>query len=175
MMALPISTFIAGPIGGRLSDRYEPRVIAAAGMFITFLSVLAYSQLGTASPVWFILVPLVLLGLGSGLFRPANQVAVFASVTAAEYGSLSGMLQSMGALAGTLGTTITVAVNDAHSTSSTDAVAFADAQAFTFTALLPLLLLSVFVSLLARSPRPEKETVSEPAPAAAEPSASPGG
>jgi MFS family permease len=143
------------------------------GMFLTFLSVLAYSQLGTTTPVLFILVPLVLLGFGSGLFRPANQVAVFASVTAAEYGSLSGMLQSMGALAGTLGTTITVAVNDARSTSSTDSVAFAEAQAFTFTALLPLLLLSVFVSLLARSPRPQKEP--EPAGTTAEAPAGSGG
>jgi len=171
MMALPISTFIAGPIGGRLSDRNDPRVIAAAGMFITFLSVLAYSQLGTTTPVLFILVPLVLLGIGGGLFRPANQVAVFAGVTAAEYGSLSGMLQSMGALAGTLGTTITVAISDARSTSSTDSVAFAEAQAFTFTALLPLLFISVFVSLIGRTPRPKQEA----ATATAEPSASPGG
>jgi EmrB/QacA subfamily drug resistance transporter len=170
MMALPISTLIAGPIGGRLADKNEPRYIAALGALVTFLAILAYSRLGTATPVLFILLPLVLLGIGSGLFRPANQVAVFAGVSAMEYGSLSAMLQSLGALAGTLGTTITVAINDAHSSSSTDAVAFADAQHVTFTALLPLLLISAFVSLLGRSPAPKRE----PAATAAEPSTSAG-
>jgi hypothetical protein len=79
------------------------------------------------------------------------------------------MLQSLGALAGTLGTTITVAINDAHSSSSTDAVAFADAQHVTFTAILPLLLLSAFVSLLGRTPVPKQEpatTAAEPSPTA---------
>jgi len=45
MMALPVSTLIAGPIGGRLADRYDPRVVAAAGMFVTFLAVLGMSFL----------------------------------------------------------------------------------------------------------------------------------
>jgi MFS family permease len=150
MMALPVSTLIAGPIGGRLSDRYEPRVVAAGGMFITFLAVLVFAQLGVDTNPLAVILPLALIGAGGGFFRPANQVAVFAGVSRTEFGSLSAMLQSLGALAGTLGTTITIAITEAR-TSENAGTALAEAQQFTFTALLPLLLLSVVVSMLGRS------------------------
>jgi len=150
MMALPVSTLIAGPIGGRLADRYDPRVVAAAGMFVTFLAVVVFARLGTGTAPLLVLLPLGLIGFGGGLFRPANQVAVFAGVERSQFGSLSAMLQSLGALAGTLGTTITIAITEAR-TSANAGTALAEAQQFTFTALLPLLLIAVFVSLLGRS------------------------
>jgi MFS family permease len=150
MMALPISTLIAGPIGGRLADRFDARVIAALGAFITFLAVLVYSRLGLSSPVLLILVPLVLVGIGGGFFRPANQVAVFATVGRNEYGSLSAMLSSIGSLASTMGATVLVAVSESRSTTS-DPAGFASGQQLAFTILLPLLLLSAFVSLLGRA------------------------
>jgi MFS family permease len=161
MMALPISTLFAGPIGGRLADRYDARVIAAAGALITFLAVLAYSRLGLNSPVLLILVPLVLVGIGGGFFRPANQVAVYATVSRNDFGSLSAMLSSIGSLAGTLGATIMVAVSESRSAVD-NPEAFTSAQQFTFSALLPLLLLSAIVSLMGRS-RPQREEPSTPA------------
>ena len=171
MMALPLSTLIAGPIGGRLADRYDARVIAAVGAFITFLAVLSYSRLGIDSPAILILVPLTLVGVGAGFFRPANQVAVFATVDRSDYGSLSAMLSSIGSLAGTLGATIMVAISESRSPTN-DPVAFTEAQQFTFSLLLPLLLLSVFVSLLGRSKPKEPSTVpaSSPQPVESRPS-----
>jgi MFS family permease len=155
MMALPLSTLVAGPVGGRLADRHDPRLVAAAGAFITFLAVLAYSRLGITTPALWVIVPLVLLGVGGGFFRPANQVSVFAGVNPREYGSLSAMLQSMGALSSTMGATITVALNERHGGTS-DGAAFAEAQQTTFTYLLPLVLLAVFVSFLGRA-RPKAQ------------------
>ena len=161
MMALPISTLFAGPVGGRLADRYDARVIAAAGALITFLAVLAYSRLGLNSPMLLILVPLVLVGIGGGFFRPANQVAVYATVSRNDFGSLSAMLSSIGSLAGTLGATIMVAISESRSAVDSPE-AFTSAQQFTFSALLPLLLLSAIVSLMGRS-RPPREEPSTPA------------
>jgi MFS family permease len=160
MMALPVSTLVAGPIGGRLADKYDARVIAAAGAFITFLAVLVYSRLGLNSPMLLILIPLVLVGVGGGFFRPANQVAVFASVNRSEYGSLSAMLSSIGSLASTMGATIMVMISETRSAAN-DPAAFTSGQQFTFALLLPLLLLSVFVSLLGRTPAKRPR---EPAP-----------
>lgn len=168
MMALPISTLVAGPIGGRLADRYDARVIAAIGMFITFLSVLVFARLGTETSPLVVIVPLALIGFGGGFFRPANQVAVFAGVSRAEFGSLSAMLQSLGALAGTLGTTITIAITEAR-TSANAGTALAEAQQFTFMALLPLLVVAVFVSLLGRSGK--KESAPPPVVATPQPQA----
>jgi EmrB/QacA subfamily drug resistance transporter len=168
MMALPISTLVAGPIGGRLADRYDPRVVAAGGMFVTFLAVLVFAQLGVNTNPLVVILPLALIGFGGGFFRPANQVAVFAGVSRSEFGSLSAMLQSVGALAGTLGTTITIAITEARTTENAG-TALAEAQQFTFTALLPLLLVSVFVSLLGRSR--EKKEAPAPVTAASQPQA----
>jgi MFS family permease len=167
MMALPLSTLIAGPIGGRLADRYDARIVAAGGAFITFLAVLVYSLMGMNSPALLILVPLVLVGVGGGFFRPANQVAVYATVDRKDYGSLAAMLSSIGSLAGTMGATIMVALSEMRST-STDPAAFVEGQQFTFALLLPLLLLSVFVSLLGRAKPAKEEAPPVPAPAPAE-------
>lgn len=167
MMALPISTLIAGPIGGRMADRYNPRLIAGLGAFLTMIAVLFYSRLGVESPLPLIIIPLSLVGLGGGFFRPANQVAVYADADRKDYGGLTAMLVLIGSLAGTLGTTITVAINESRA-SGDDPIAFADAQRFTFTALVPLLAASVLVSVIGRStskPRAEGEGATAPAEA----------
>jgi len=157
LLALPISTIIAGPIGGRLADKYNPRVIAALGVFITLIAVFLYSRLGLTTPVLVVVPPLVLIGLGGGFFRPANQVAVYGSVPANDYGGLSAMISSLGSLAGTLGTTVMVAVNETR-TKGNEPAALASAQQFTFRTLLPLLAVSVVVSLLGKSTARRRET-----------------
>src|SRR4029079_5176316 len=169
MMALPISTLIAGPIGGRMADRHNPRKIAALGAALTFLAVLVYTRLGVETSIVYMIVALALVGFGGGFFRPANQVAVYADVTATDYGSLTAMLVLIQSLAGTLGTTITVAISESRA-SSNDPVAFTEAQSFTFMLLLTLLVASVVISMLARSPRkkddPTVVPVTEPVAAA---------
>lgn len=166
MMTLPVSTMIAGPIGGRLADRYDPRVIASCGAAITFLAVLAYVQLDVDSPVLWIVIPLALVGFGAGFFRPANQVAVYASIDRKDYGSLSAMLISFTSLSGTLGTTITVAISDSRAPGG-DPVEFVAAQSFAFTLLLPLLFVSAFISLLGRKKREDNDASVGPTVAAA--------
>jgi hypothetical protein len=135
---------------------------------ITLGAVVLYSRLGVSTPVLFVVLPLVLIGLGGGFFRPANQVSVFANIEPRDYGALSATLTSLGTLAGVLGTTITVAVTDSRA-GSNDPVAFAEAIRFTFTAMIPLLVISIFVSLLGRSSatRKDEDATPRPAPAAA--------
>ena len=152
MMALPVSTVIAGPLGGRLSDTYNPRLIAAAGALVLCGAIVAYTRLGIDSPALYVVVPLALVGVGSGFLRPASQVVVYAGVDRRDYGALSAMLASIGTLAGNLGTTLTIAVTESKASVSNPA-AFADAVRFTFALLLPLLLLSVVVSLAGRFAR----------------------
>ena len=156
MMALPISTLIAGPIGGRLADRYDARMIAGVGAFITLGAVIIYAQLGIDGPLLAVVVALVLVGLGAGFFRPANQVAVYADADRADYGALTAMLVLIQSLAGTLGVTILVAISESRAAADT-AEAFTEGQQFAFTLLIPLLALSVVVSFLGRSKRRQPE------------------
>ena len=147
MMALPISTLVAGPIGGKLADRYDPMIIAGIGAFVTLAAVLIYSRLGVEGPMLAVVVALVLIGLGGGFFRPANQVAVYANADRRDYGALTAMLVLIQSLAGTLGTTIAVAVSESRNAVE-DASTFTSGQQLAFTLLLPLLVLSVIVSFL---------------------------
>jgi MFS family permease len=156
MMALPISTLIAGPIGGRMADRYDARAIAGIGAFITLAAVLIYAQLGIEGPLLLVVVALVLVGLGAGFFRPANQVAVYADADRADYGALTAMLVLIQSLAGTLGTTIIVAISESRAPADT-AEAFTEGQQFAFMLLIPLLAASVVVSFLGRTRRRQVE------------------
>jgi EmrB/QacA subfamily drug resistance transporter len=156
MMSLPISTLIAGPIGGRLADRYDARAIAGVGAFITLCAVLIYARLGIEGPLLLAVVALVLVGLGAGFFRPANQVAVYADADRADYGALTAMLVLLQSLAGTLGTTILIAISESRAAEDT-AEAFTDGQQFAFTLLIPLLAASVVVSFLGRTRRRQPE------------------
>jgi len=148
MMVLPLSTLIAGPIGGRLADRFPPRLVAGAGVALLGLGVLAYAGMDASTAALLVVVPLVLSGVAGGLFRPANQVAAFATVRQEDYGSVSAIQTSLMMLAGTLGTTIAVAISESVA-SGTDAASFAAAQRITFLCFLPLLLAGVIVSVAA--------------------------
>src|SRR5690606_21246663 len=158
MMALPISTLIAGPMGGRLADRYDARVIAGIGAFITLGAVIIYSRLGVEGPLLAVVVALVLVGLGAGFFRPANQVAVYANADRADYGALTAMLVLTQSLAGTLGVTILIAITESR-TAQDAPQAFTDGQQFAFLLLIPLLVASVVVSFMGRTRRKEPEPV----------------
>jgi MFS family permease len=105
-----------------------------------------------STAAFLIVVPLTLVGIGLGLARPANQVAVYSTVNRSEFGSLSALIISLTTLAGALGATITVAISEVRSTGDT-ALSFTNAQQFTFTALLPLLVLALVISFLGRGRR----------------------
>ncbi len=165
MMALPLSTIFTEPLGGSLADRHEPRLVASAGIFFSLLAVILYSRLGLSSSVLLVIPPLALIGLGGALLRPSNQVAVYATVDREQYGALSAVLTALGALAGSLGATVTVALHESHASGS-GAAAFVHGQQFTFAVLIPIVAVSAALSLLGRS-RPEHE---RPAPSVSGPS-----
>jgi hypothetical protein len=94
-------------------------------------------------------------------------VAVYAHADQRDYGAIAAMLVLLQSLAGTLGTTIAVAINESRSAVD-DARSFTEGQQFAFTVLLPLLVVSVFVSLLAgkldRRPRRDEVVMTEATP-----------
>jgi len=92
---------------------------------------------------------LALLGAGIGLFTPANQKSAFAAVGQEDYGVLGAMFSSFGTAAGTIGTTITVALmeSDGGRELWAKAAVFAEAQQFAFMWLALAGLAGVAVSL----------------------------
>ncbi|NPA39391.1 MAG: MFS transporter [Thermodesulfobacteria bacterium] len=86
---------IFSPFAGRLSDRFEPRIIASIGMMITDLSLLLFIFLSSNTPLMFIIGNLMLLGLGVALFASPNTNAVMSAVERKFYGVASAIRGTM--------------------------------------------------------------------------------
>ncbi len=95
MVAQPLVMTAFSPLAGRLSDRVEPRLVASAGMALTSGGLLLLALLGSGTPIWFIVMSLLIIGLGFALFSSPNTNAVMGSVEKRFYGIASASLATM--------------------------------------------------------------------------------
>jgi dipeptide/tripeptide permease len=68
------------PFAGRVSDGVTPRVIASAGMALTTVGLTMLVFVGQDTLIAFIVVSLIVLGLGFGLFSSHNPNAIMGTV-----------------------------------------------------------------------------------------------
>ncbi|MBI4333844.1 MAG: MFS transporter [Chloroflexi bacterium] len=87
------------PVAGWLTNRISSRTLAAGGMGLIGLSFFFLSRLDPSSSTTDILLPLLLLGAGYGIFQTPNNTAVMDSIPKEKYGIASGIL-SLGRQAG---------------------------------------------------------------------------
>jgi MFS family permease len=83
------------PFAGRLADRLQPRLVAATGMGLCALGLLAFAFLGADTPYWYIIPALSLLGLGFGLFASPIAHLAMGSVDRSQVGTASATLAAM--------------------------------------------------------------------------------
>ncbi len=95
LVAQPIIQALFSPMTGRLSDRIEPRLLASWGMAFTLLALTMLVFLGADSHVLYVMLCLVILGIGFGLFSSPNANAVMSSVDRQFYGVASATLSTM--------------------------------------------------------------------------------
>ena len=95
LVAQPIMMAIFSPLAGRLSDRLEARIVASAGMALTAVGLLMLVFLGQATPFWYIIAALLLLGVGFGLFSSPNMNAIMGSAEKRLYGVASAIVATM--------------------------------------------------------------------------------
>ena len=95
MLPLTVGFLVAGPVFGRLSDRYGARPFATAGMLLAALSFLLLMVLpADFFYPWFACV-LFLNGVSFGMFSAPNTAAIMNSVPARNRGVASGMRATM--------------------------------------------------------------------------------
>ena len=94
MIPLSVGFLIAGPISGRLSDRYGARLFATGGMVLTAVSfgLLMVLPVNFAYPGFALI--LFFMGIASGLFVAPNTASIMNSVPAESRGAASGMRAS---------------------------------------------------------------------------------
>jgi MFS family permease len=83
------------PLAGRLSDKYEARKVAALGMSLSFIAVLLLVFVNETTPLWLIIVALVLVGLGVAFFASPNTNAIMGSVERQFFGVAAGTQGTM--------------------------------------------------------------------------------
>ena len=95
LIAQPLVQALFSPVAGRLSDTVEPAVIASSGMGFTALGLLSLIFLTDATPLFYLVASLLILGLGFALFSSPNMNAIMSSVEKNDYGLASGTVATM--------------------------------------------------------------------------------
>ncbi len=95
MISQPVAMMILSPVAGRLSDTRNPGVIASIGMAITAAGLLILCFLTQATPDYIIVLLLILMGTGFGLFSSPNSNAIMSSVEKRHLGVASGVVGTM--------------------------------------------------------------------------------
>ena len=80
LLVAPICQVIIAPIAGRLSDRYVPQILAAIGMGLGTVSLVLFSFLDFNTSLAFLVISMVLYGIGFGLFSPPDTNVIMGSV-----------------------------------------------------------------------------------------------
>ncbi|MBI5359773.1 MAG: MFS transporter [Planctomycetes bacterium] len=95
LVTQPVMMALVSPFAGRLSDRYEPRVISSIGMAITTAGLLPFVYINADTPLSHITTALVLLGIGIALFSAPNTNAIMSSVNRKCYGIAAAVTSTM--------------------------------------------------------------------------------
>ena len=105
LITQPVLMAIVASISGRLSDRYDPRILASAGMGIIVAGLIMLTFLTEHSSIRYLVVILAIVGIGFGMFSSPNTNAIMGSVdrlylgvASATVGTmrLTGQMMSMG-------------------------------------------------------------------------------
>jgi EmrB/QacA subfamily drug resistance transporter len=95
MISQPIAMTLLSPLAGKLSDKYDPGVIASIGMGLTAAGLILLCFLTPVTPVYAIVALLLLMGIGFGLFSSPNSNAIMSSVEKRYLGVASGVVGTM--------------------------------------------------------------------------------
>ncbi|WP_303737467.1 MFS transporter [Methanobrevibacter millerae] len=80
LLVAPLCQVVLAPIAGRLSDKFVPQILAAIGMALGTISLFLFSFLGSETPLEFLIVSMIIYGIGFGLFSPPNTNVIMSSV-----------------------------------------------------------------------------------------------
>jgi EmrB/QacA subfamily drug resistance transporter len=95
LVTQPFVMMLVASISGRLSDRYDSRILSSLGMAIIVVGLVMLSFLDHETGKGYIITSLVILGSGFGLFSAPNTNAVMSSVEKKYLGVASATVGTM--------------------------------------------------------------------------------
>jgi EmrB/QacA subfamily drug resistance transporter len=95
MTPTALTIAVIAPISGWLSDRTDPRILSTLGLAINSCALFWLAMLKAQSGYHDVLIRLILLGIGQGLFQSPNNSSVMGSVPRDYLGIAGGFLSMM--------------------------------------------------------------------------------
>jgi MFS family permease len=95
MISQPVMMALLSSPAGKLSDKYNPGVIASYGMGLTATGLIMLCFVNETSSVYLIIGLLMVMGIGFALFSSPNSNAIMSSVEKKHLGVASGVVGTM--------------------------------------------------------------------------------
>jgi EmrB/QacA subfamily drug resistance transporter len=95
MISQPIAMTLLSPVAGKLSDSRNPGIIASIGMGMTAVGLVLLCFFKQTTPTYAVVLLLILMGVGFGLFSSPNSNAIMSSVEKRHLGVASGVVGTM--------------------------------------------------------------------------------
>ncbi|RJP79887.1 MAG: DHA2 family efflux MFS transporter permease subunit [Candidatus Zixiibacteriota bacterium] len=118
LVAVPVTMAVAAPAAGALSDKIGTRGLCMLGLAVLGISFVLQATFGVDTSAGWIVLALVLTGLGIGTFNAPNNAELLSSVPRHRMGNASGMM----GMTRTLGMVVGVALSSAIFTGVRDAL-----------------------------------------------------
>lgn len=95
LIAQPVMQALFSPMMGKLSDKIAPYKLASAGMGLCAVGLVMFFTLSLTTPLWFIIITLMLSGFGFALFSSPNTNAIMACAEPRDYSVANSILATM--------------------------------------------------------------------------------
>lgn len=95
LIMTPLVMAILSPISGTLSDKVKPHYLASLGMFFVAVAIGILCFLNETTPIYLIIIAMILQGLGYGLFASPNNNIIMSSVPPKDTSSASASLSAV--------------------------------------------------------------------------------
>jgi len=157
LMTIPVCTAVVAPLSGRISDAIGYRFLTTFGLAIVVGGMIWMSQLDQNSSRFEVVIRLIVIGVGAGMFQAPNSSAMMSGVPKNKLGIASGLLGLGRNVAITGGVAVSTAVFSYRKTllmaTSTPADAFVQSFAWVVIAFVFLEIGAVILSAI-RANRP---------------------
>jgi MFS family permease len=97
-------------LAGALTDKLGARRIVPVGVVLALAGTVAFSQVGAATPYWYLAVALLMIGAGLGATITPSMAAAFQDLGHAEMAQATSALNVVQRVAGALGTALLAVV-----------------------------------------------------------------
>lgn len=102
LIITPIIMALIAPNSGKLSDKIHPQKLAGIGMSIATITLIILIFLDASTPLYLLVIAMILQGIGMGLFTTPNTNAIMSSVPPNETPNASAAQSAMRTLGQTI-------------------------------------------------------------------------